>query len=95
MGETLEAWLGNHAGREDVHAHQVLRTAKVVTTFSAAIAATLVATSLAEGPAPSGWDKGAVAAMGLALLGVLAVVFRTRKTPDVQRILDEAANECW
>jgi tRNA C32,U32 (ribose-2'-O)-methylase TrmJ len=58
--------LEKHAGREDARAHQVLETAKLVTTFSAAIAATFVATALAEGPAPSRWDWGAVAAMGLA-----------------------------
>jgi hypothetical protein len=33
--------------------------------------------------------------MVLALVGVLAVVFRARKTPDVQRILDKASNENW
>ena len=27
VGETLAAWLENHAGREDVHAHQVLQRA--------------------------------------------------------------------
>jgi hypothetical protein len=82
MGEALEAWLEKHAGREDARAHQLLETAKLVTTFSAAIAATFVATARAEGPAPSCWDWGGVAAMGLALLGVLAVVFRARKTPN-------------
>ncbi|MET0995986.1 MAG: hypothetical protein ABWY20_18740, partial [Mycobacterium sp.] len=34
VGETLAAWLENHAGREDVHAHQVLQTAKLVTPFT-------------------------------------------------------------
>jgi hypothetical protein len=95
MGEALEAWLEKHAGREDARAHQVLETAKLVTTFSAAIAATFVATALAEGPAPSCWDWGAVAAMGLALLGVLAVIFRARRTPNVQRILNKASAESW
>ena len=95
VGETLAAWLENHAGREDVHAHQVLQTAKLVTPFTAAIAATFVATALQEEPQASPWDQGAVAAMVLALVGVLAVVFRARKTPDVQRILDKASNENW
>lgn len=39
MGETLAAWLENHAVREEVHAHHVLQTAKLITTFSAAVAA--------------------------------------------------------
>ena len=95
MGETLAAWLENHAGREDVHAHQVLQTAKLVTPFTAAIAATFVATALQEEPQAFPLDQGAVAAMVLALVGVLAVVFRARKTPDVQRILDKASNENW
>ncbi|MDT5065998.1 MAG: hypothetical protein QOK02_2153 [Mycobacterium sp.] len=88
MGESLEAWLENHARCEDVHSHQGLQTAKLVTTFAAAIAATFVATSLAEGPEPSCWDEGAVAAMALSVLGVLAVVFRTRKAPDINTIRD-------
>lgn len=61
----------------------------------AAIAATFVATALQEEPQASPSDQGAVAAMVLALVGVLAVVFRARKTPDVQRILDKASNENW
>jgi hypothetical protein len=87
MGEALEAWLENHASREDAHSHQRLQTAKLVTTFAAAIAATFVATSLAEGPAPSCWDEGAVVAMALSVLGVLVIVFRARKAPDVKKIL--------
>jgi hypothetical protein len=95
MGEALEAWLENHASREDAHSHQGLQTAKLVTTFSAAIAATFVATSLAEGPAPTCWDKGAVFAMGLSVLGVLVIVFHTRKAPDMTSILREAARDKW
>jgi hypothetical protein len=95
MGESLEAWLENHARREDVHSHQGLQTAKLVTTFAAAIAATFVATSLAEGPAPSCWDKGAVGAMALSVLGVLAVVFRTQKAPDINSILDRPSVNDW
>ncbi|MBB5161298.1 hypothetical protein [Mycobacterium sp. AZCC_0083] len=87
MGEALEAWLENHASREDAHSHQGLQTAKLVTTFAAAIAATFVATSLAEGPEPSGWDEGAVVAMALSVVGVLVIVFRARKAPDVKSIL--------
>jgi hypothetical protein len=33
MGESLAAWLENHAGREEVHAHQVLQTAKPLPLF--------------------------------------------------------------
>lgn len=55
MGEALEAWLEKHAGREDARAHQVLETAKLVTTFSAAIAATFVATALAKARRHPAW----------------------------------------
>jgi hypothetical protein len=88
MGEALEAWLENHARREDAQSHQGLQTAKLVTTFSAAIAATFVATSLAEGPAPTCWDKGAEFAMAFSVLGVLVIVFHTRRVPDAERIAD-------
>jgi hypothetical protein len=90
MGEALEAWLENHASREDTHSHQGLQTAKLVTTFAAAIAATFVATALAEGPEPSCWDERAVGAMALSVLGVLAIVFHARKAPDVMTVLREA-----
>jgi hypothetical protein len=90
MGEALEAWLENHANREDTHSHQGLQTAKLVTTFAAAIAATFVATSLAEGPEPSCWDEGAVGAMALSVLGVLVIAFHARKAPDVTTILLDA-----
>jgi hypothetical protein len=95
MGEALETWLENHAGREENHSHQGLQTAKLVTTFAAAIAATFVATSLAEGPAPSCWDEGAVGAMVLSVLGVLVIVFHARAAPDVTKILDEALADNW
>jgi hypothetical protein len=95
VGEALEAWLENHASREDAHSHQGLQTAKLVTTFSAAIAATFVATSLAEGPAPTCWDEGAVFAMGLSVLGVLVIVVHARRAPDMASILREAARDEW
>ena len=91
MGEALEAWLDNHRGREETHSHLGLQTAKLVTTFAAAIAATFVATALAEGPAPSCWDEAAVVAMGLSVLGVLVIVFHVRKAPDVATILLDAS----
>jgi hypothetical protein len=90
MGEALEAWLENHAIREDAHSHRGLQTAKLVTTFAAAIAATFVATALAEGPEPSCWDKLAVGAMALSVLGVFAIVFHARKAPDVMSVVREA-----
>jgi hypothetical protein len=95
MGEALEAWLENHAIREDAHSHQGLQTAKLVTTFAAAIAATFVATALAEGPEPSCWDELAVGAMALSVLGVLATVFHARKAPDVMSIVRKAPAKKW
>lgn len=85
MADSLAHWFDEHIGREDAHAHQVLSTAKLVTTFSAAIAATFVVTALQLGRA-SNWDTAAVVAMALSMIGVLYVVFCVRETaPDVNR----------
>jgi hypothetical protein len=72
-----------------------LQTAKLVATFAAAIAATFVATSLAEAPEPSCWDELAVDAMALSVLGVLAIVFHAGKAPDVMSIVRKAPAKKW
>jgi hypothetical protein len=94
MGEALKVWLENHVSREETHSHRGLQTAKLVTTFAAAIAATFVATALAEGAEPSCWDEAAVVAMAFSVLGVLVIVFHARKAPDVATILlDPSADD--
>jgi len=95
MGETLAAWLENHARSEDTHSHQGMQTAKLVTTFAAAIAATFVATSLAEGPEPSCWDEAALVEMALSVLGVLVIVVHARKAPDVRSLFRKAVTDKW
>lgn len=94
MAESLEAWLDRHASREEAHAQQALSTAKMVTTFAAATAATFVATALQVGGKPSGWDKGALLAMALASVLVVVIVCHKRKsTSCVNDMAFEAPNQ--
>lgn len=58
---------------QDPTPHQVVSTAKLVVTFSAAIAATFVATVLQQGK-PNCWDYLSVGLMGLTLLVTFVVV---------------------
>ena len=55
------------------HSRQSVHNAKLVVTFSAAIAATFVATTLQVGD-PNSWEKWAAALMGLTLVLTLCVV---------------------
>lgn len=85
VADSVAQWFDDHVGREDAHAHRVLSTAKMITTFSAAIAATFVVTAL-QGGHTSNWDKAATVAMALSAIAVFYVVFRTRETtPDLNR----------
>jgi hypothetical protein len=79
MTESLEAWLDRHVRDEDAHAHQMLSTAKLVTTFAAATAATFVATALQVGGKLSCWDGIALVTMLGALVLVVVVVCHKRK----------------
>jgi uncharacterized membrane protein len=66
--------------QEDKHVRHELATAKVVTTFSAAIAATFLATALQEGY-PSRWDWVAAGLM-LVTLSLTIWVVVTRRHPE-------------
>ena len=78
--------LVEHATREDAHVGQVLSTAKLVTTFSAAFAAPFLATALQVGQ-PTCLDYVAACAMLAALLitvGIVIVRKATLKPHDFQ-----------
>jgi hypothetical protein len=79
--------LTDHATREDQYAGQVLSTAKLVTTFSAAVAATFVATAMQVGK-PSALDCVAALSMLAVLvvtLGIVCVPKATLKQVDLPR----------
>lgn len=83
--DDAELSLEQHAAREDESAGQVLSTAKLVTTFSAAVAATFVATALQVGK-PSGLDCAAAWTMLVVLVltfGVVTVPKATLRPNDL------------
>jgi hypothetical protein len=81
----LKLSLVEHATREDAHIGRVLSTAKLVTTFSAAFAATFVATALQVGQ-PTWLDHVAVCAMLVTLLtvGIVTVRKATLEPNDIR-----------
>jgi len=70
----LHAWID----REEAHSRYVLGNTKVVTTFSAGLAATFLATAVQEGD-HSGWDLAAGVALGAAVLITLVLIAKKRK----------------
>jgi hypothetical protein len=75
-----------HAAREDAYAGQVLNTAKIVTPFTAALAATLLATALQVGR-PTCLDYVAAWTMAPAVLITVGIVFvqkATLKSTDLE-----------
>jgi hypothetical protein len=84
MDDDAKLSLAEHATREDAHVGQVLTTAKLVTTFSAAFAATFLAAALQVGR-PTSLDYVAASAMLAALLitvGIATVRKATLKPTD-------------
>jgi hypothetical protein len=75
--------VAEHAAREDANAGQVLSTAKLVTTFSAALAATFLATALQVGK-PTFDDYLAAWAMLAVLVITIGIVCLPKATlnPD-------------
>jgi hypothetical protein len=70
----LHAWID----REEAHSRYVLGNTKVVTTFSAGLAATFLATAVQEGD-HSGWDLAAGVALGAAVSITLVLIAKKRK----------------
>jgi hypothetical protein len=60
MANAYLDWLGSQADRDLARQRAQVDTAKLLATFSAAVAVTLVATALQVGQSVSSWDKLAV-----------------------------------
>jgi hypothetical protein len=96
LTERLAVWVEEHTHRQDAAARQAIETAKLVTTFTAAIAATFVATALSAGD-PSPLDACATVVVGLALAVVVRVVFIKPDDPatDVDAIIRTSKLQRW
>jgi hypothetical protein len=70
----LHAWID----REEAHSRHVLGNTKMVTTFSATLAATFLATAVADGN-HGGWDLAAGVALAAAVLITLVLIAKKRK----------------
>jgi hypothetical protein len=68
--------------RDEDHSHDVLNTAKLVTTFAAGIAAAFVGAGLQQGD-PTNWDKAATALLGLTLLLTMCVLVTRKASLDI------------
>jgi hypothetical protein len=68
--------------RDEDHSHDVLNTAKLVTTFAAGIAAAFVGAGLQQG-SPTAWDKAATALLCITLLFTVCVLLTRKKTLDI------------
>jgi hypothetical protein len=81
MTDSLSEWLERHAEREEAESRQVLSTAKLVTTFSAAMAAAFLAMALQLGRVGLCWaDWLAVWGMLVLLVLTLWIITLGRKS---------------
>lgn len=88
-------WLEVQADRAAARQRSQVDTAKVLVTFSAGIAATLVATALQVGD-PSKRDIAAAVVLGLSMALVMAVLKKDRLTEaDQDSILSQGAALTW
>src|SRR5215210_4287499 len=65
--------------RDEDHSHDVMNTAKLVTTFAAGIAAAFVGAGLQQGT-PTNWDKAATALLCVTLLATICVLLTRKET---------------
>jgi hypothetical protein len=68
--------------RDEDHSHDVMNTAKLVTTFAAGIAAAFVGAGLQQGT-PTNWDKAATALLCVTLLATICVLLARKETLDI------------
>ena len=68
--------------RDEDHSHDVMNTAKLVTTFAAGIAAAFVGAGLQQGTATN-WDKAATALLCVTLLTTICVLLTRKETLDI------------
>lgn len=89
----LAGWIDEHQVQELSQARGRADAAKLVATFTTAIAATLVATELqVRAGSMTGWDLLAVITLGIAFLFTLLVVVLDRLTVvDVREVLTQQA----
>ena len=86
MEDHKRLWLWH----DEDHSHDVLSTAKMVTTFASGIAAAFVAAGLQEGP-PTNWDKVAAILLGLTFaLTLFVLVVRKKSIP-----IDDTQNKSF
>jgi hypothetical protein len=84
------------ADYDDTHAHRVVSTAKLVVTFSAAIAATFVVAAIQAEHDPWWLDEIAAPLMFVALLCTIRVVMlpprphKSKRAKDAQELADQA-----
>ncbi len=79
MRETVPEWLERQADRTLIRQRSQVDTAKLVATFAAGVAATLVATALQVG-SPSAWDIAAVSLLGATVAATVIVISFDRLT---------------
>jgi hypothetical protein len=95
VAQTSSEWLDGQADRISARHRAQVETAKLIATFSTAIAATLTATALQVGT-PSGWDRVAVVLLFVTALLTVAVVIADRLAePDHTHVLEEATHRDW
>src|SRR3954453_13779802 len=91
MAQSLAEWLEQHADRQSASARAGTDVAKLLATFVAGIAATLVASTLQVG-ATNSLDKWASSLLGVTILATILVIAIDRlQVPDEAKILTESA----
>jgi hypothetical protein len=95
MGQTPAEWLENQADRSFARQRAEVDTAKLLATFAAGVAATLVATSLQVGE-PSGLDLTGTIFLAAAVLAVVCVIALDRiAEADQGKILELSQINKW
>lgn len=92
MSERVDDWLEQHAQRAIARQRAQVDTAKLLTTFAAAVAATIVGTALQVGDLPTVLDYTATFALGAAFLLAVSVILLDRLTDvDYEHVITLAA----
>lgn len=96
MANAYLDWLGGQADRDLARQRAQVDTAKLLATFSAAVAVTLVATALQVGQSASGWDKIAVVGLAASFVAVLLVIMSDRTSQvDHQYVVSQSVLHGW
>ncbi|WP_448639423.1 hypothetical protein [Geodermatophilus sp. URMC 63] len=97
MATTSEEWLEAYAQQQLATQRATADDAKLVATFAAALAGSLLASALQEGEKPSGWDWVSSVALSLTvLLTLLVTVILDRfEEPDYAKVQQSALQGSW